>query len=411
MPWKETCPVLERYDFINDWLTRRGSLSGLCQVYGISPKTGWKWIRRFKQHGKSGLEECSRASHSHPNATDAQTAAPQTAALVISSRQAHPTWGPRKLREWLQARHEGHALPAASTIGDILKRAGLVRPRRRGRGLHGGDGNAADYGGANNVWCIDYKGQFKLGNGQMCYPLTVTDGHSRRILCCQGHHGPKEVHVRSAMEAAFRQYGLPQAIRSDNGTPFASIGAGRLTALSVWWLKLGIGLQRITPGKPQENGRHERMHRTLKAETARPPAKDMRDQQNRFDRWVEEFNSERPHEALGGATPSSVYERSEREYPGEVGDPEYPGHYETRRVASSGQLKFRYIRVYLSQALSNELVGLVEVADGEWRVKFCGMELATYDERRKRMKLIGSSGRVFSRAKKYKEKVSPMRPV
>jgi len=404
MPWKETCPMSERLNFVNDWLTRRGSVSGLCGVYGISRKTGCKWIARFKQHGKGGLQDSSRACRSHPNATDAATSA-----LIIAARQAHPTWGPRKLRDWLSRRHSD--LPAASTMGDILKRAGLVKPRRRGRGLHGGQGNTADYAGPNSVWCIDYKGQFKLGDASTCYPLTVTDGHSRMILCCQGHPGPRDADARSTLEEVFKEYGLPRAIRSDNGTPFASIGAGRLTALSVWWLKLGIALQRITPGKPQENGRHERMHRTLKAETAQPPASSMGRQQRRFDDWVEEFNFERPHEALDGQTPASAYELSEREYPGEVGDPEYPGHYETRRVGSNGFLKFRMVRVYLSQALSNELVGLVEVADGDWRVKFAGAELATYNERSKEMKQTGGSARASSKGKKYKQRVSPMRPV
>ncbi len=404
MPWKETCPMSERLNFVNDWLTRRGSISGLCEVYGISRKTGCKWIRRFKEHGKSGLEDNSRACRSHPNATDAETAD-----LVIAARKAHSTWGPNKLRDWLIRRHP--KLPAASTMGDILRRAGLVKPRRRGRRLRGGQGNVAAYDGPNSVWCIDYKGQFRLGDGQICYPLTVTDGHSRMILCCEGHPGPRDADASSTLEFVFREYGVPRAIRSDNGTPFASIGAGRLTALSVHWLKLGIELQRITPGKPQENGRHERMHRTLKAETANPPASNMRRQQARFDRWVEEFNFERPHEALDGQTPASAYELSEREYPGDVGDPEYPGHYETRRVSSNGLLKFRMVKVYLSQALSNELVGMVEVADGEWRVKFAGLELATYDERTKEMKQIGGSARACSKGKKYKERVSPMRPV
>jgi len=406
MPWKVTCPMSERLNFVNDWLTRRGSISGLCEVYGISRKTGCKWIRRFKANGKSGLEDRSRACRTHANATNAEIAA-----LVIAARKAHPTWGPRKLRDWLGQRHSGLALPASSTMGDILKRAGLVKPRRRGRALHGGQGSTADYAGPNSVWCIDYKGQFRLGNGQMCYPLTITDGHSRMILCCEGHSGPRDNEARSAMEDVFKEYGLPKAIRSDNGTPFASIGAGRLTALSVWWLKLGINLQRITPGKPQENGRHERMHRTLKAETARPPATNMSRQQRRFDRWVEEFNFERPHDALEGQTPASAYELSEREYPGEVGDPAYPSHFETRRVGNNGLLKFRGFKVYLSQALNNEMVGLLEVEDGQWRVKFAGLELATYDERSKEMKQIGGSARASSKGKKYKQRVSPMRPV
>lgn len=273
----------ERLNFVNDWLTRRGSISGLCAVYGISRKTGSKWIRRFQEHGKSGLEDKSRAALTHPNATD-----PATTTLVVSVRRAHPTWGPNKLRHWLQGRLPEQPLPAASTMGDILERAGLVKPRRRGRALHGGHGSTADYTGPNSVWCIDYKGQFRLGNGTLCYPLTITDGHSRMILCCEGHSGPRDGDARSAIEAEFKEYGLPNAIRSDNGTPFASISAGRLTALSVWWLKLGIQLQRITPGKPQENGRHERMHLTLKAETARPPAANMSRQQRRFDQWTED---------------------------------------------------------------------------------------------------------------------------
>jgi transposase InsO family protein len=395
MPWKETCAMSERLDFVHDWLSRRGSISGLCKVYGISRKTGSKWIARFRQHGKSGLQNNSRACRSHPNATDAETAA-----LVIAARQAHPSWGPRKLRDWLSRRHTG--LPAASTMGDILRRAGLVQPRRRGRRLHGGQGEVADYAGPNGVWCIDYKGQFRLGDGQMCYPLTVTDGHSRMVLCCEGHPGPRDINARSALETVFETYGLPHAIRSDNGTPFAGTGAGRLTSLSVWWLKLGIRLQRITPGKPQENGRHERMHRTLKAETARPPAACMQRQQQRFARWIEEFNFERPHEALDGAPPASVYELSAREYPGEVGAPEYPSHYERRRVGSSGVLKFRGVQVYLNQALSNELVGLLEVDDGAWRIKFAGLELATYDERSREMRHIGGSARANSKGKKYK---------
>ena len=406
MPWKETCPVSERINFINDWLERRGCVVGLCRVYGVSRKTGFKWIQRFKEDGKSGLGDRSRASHSHPNATD-----DETAALVISARRAHPTWGPRKLRDWLLPRHPGLSLPAISTMGDILKRAGLVSRRHRRRRLSGEDGSSADYSGSNNVWCIDYKGQFRLGNGRLCYPLTVTDGHSRLILCCEGHLGPRDEDARSALELVFRQYGLPRAIRSDNGTPFASIGAGRLTKLSVWWLKLEIKLQRITPGKPQENGRHERMHRTLKAETTRPPAMSMQRQQRRFDDWVEEFNFERPHQALDGATPASIYELSLREYPEEVCDPAYPGHYETRRVGSNGELKFGGHRVYLSQALRDELVGLVEVTDGQWRVKFGSLELATYDDRSKQMRAIGGSSRAFSKGKKYKKKASPMRPV
>jgi transposase InsO family protein len=398
MTWKETCAVSERTNFINEWLSKRGSVSGLCEAYGISRETGHKWIRRFMEDGKSGLEDKSRAPLTHPNATDLATSE-----LVIAARRSHPTWGPVKLRRWLQDRHPGLLLPAASTMGDILKRAGLVSPRRRGRRLHGSQGAAADYSSPNLVWCIDYKGHFRLGDGVLCYPLTVTDGFSRMILCCDGHEGTRSKDARASLERVFEEYGLPCLILSDNGVPFASTGAARLSVLSVWFLKLGIRLRRITPGKPQENGRHERMHRTLKAETARPPASSMGSQQVLFDEFVKEFNFERPHASLDGATPASVYERSKRVYLGEVGDLEYPGHFETRRVRSDGLMRIRGIKVYLSEALGNELVGLVEVEDGVWRVMFGSLEVATYDERAREMKPLGST-RDGSKGKRYKGK-------
>ena len=396
MPWKETCPMSERTNFINDWLSRRGSVSGLCVAYSISRDTGHKWIRRYKENGKSGLQDSSKASLTHPNATDHAMAA-----LVIAARRAHPTWGPIKLRRWLGDRQPGLLLPATSTMGDILKRAGLVKPRRCGRSLHGSQGSTADYGGPNSVWCIDYKGQFRLGDGMMCYPLTITDGFSRMILCCDGHTGTRYKDARHSLERVFREYGLPDAIRSDNGIPFASTGAARLTALSVWWLKLGIALQRIRPGKPQENGRHERMHRTLKAETSRPPALSMRRQQRRFEGFVEEFNFERPHAALNGATPASVFELSVREYPADVGDPEYPGHFEKRRVRRDGAVRIMGMQVYLSQALGHELVGLVEIDDGLWRLMFGSLELGVYHAVAGEFKAAGGKGS-SSQGKRYK---------
>lgn len=405
MPWKETCPVTERINFINDWIAKKGSVSGLCATYGITRETGHLWIRRFKQGGYPALEDRSKAAHSHPNETLADICA-----LIVAARRDHPTWGPKKLRPLLQRCHPGIELPALSTMNDILKRAGLVQPGRRCRRRHSDGGSGAISGGPNSVWCVDYKGQFRLGDGNLCYPLTVTDACSRMILCCEGHDGTRHDSARHSFELTFKRYGLPDAIRSDNGTPFASAGTARLTRLGVWWLKLGIKLQRIRPGRPQENGRHERMHRTLKAETARPPASNMTRQQGRFDAWVEEYNFERPHEALDGATPASRYEVSLREYPGEVADPEYPGHYEKRRVKPEGTLRLRGVQVYLSEALGNELVGAVEVADGEWRLKFGSLELATFDERRRELRPIGSN-RATSKGKLYKRKVSGMRPV
>jgi len=404
MPWKETCPVSERTCFINDWLAKAGSVSGLCRAYGISRDTGYHWINRFKQGGYPGLEDRSKAAHSHPNETP-----PEVCELIIAARRAHPTWGPKKLRPLLERSHPGIEFPALSTMSDILKRMGMVQPGRRCRRRHCDGGSGAIQGGPNSVWCVDYKGQFRLGDGNLCYPLTVTDGCSRMILCCDGHTGTRLDSARHSFEITFERYGLPDAIRSDNGTPFASNGAARLTKLSVWWLKLGIELQRIRPGRPQENGRHERMHRTLKAETARPPEASMKRQQKRFDGWVEEYNFERPHEALDGATPASRYEVSLREYTKELADVEYPGHYEKRRVRPNGTLRLKGVQVYLSEALGNELVGAVEVEDGEWRLKFGSLELATFDERKRELRPIGSK-RATSKGKLYKRKVSGMRP-
>ncbi|MBZ0138138.1 MAG: integrase core domain-containing protein [Planctomycetes bacterium] len=395
----------EKMNFINDWLAGCGTVSGLCQTYGDSRETGHLWIRRFKQLGASGLVDRSKAAHSHPNATS-----PDACALVIAAHRAHPSWGPKKLRPLLKGAHPGIELPALSTMGDILKRAGLVQPRRRCRRRQGDGGSGSISGGPNHVWCIDYKGQFRLGNGDMCYPLTLTDGCSRMILCCDAHAGPRHDDARRSLERVFRDFGLPDAIRSDNGTPFASTGTARLSRLSVWWLKLGIELQRIRPGRPQENGRHERMHRTLKAEAARPPERSMASQQARFDRWMEEFNFQRPHEALDGATPAGRYALPTREYPKQVSDPEYPGHYEKRRVRDDGTVRLKGVQVYLSEALGSQLIGAVELDDGVWRIKFGGLELATFDERTRSLTPIGST-RATSKGKLYKRKVSGMRPV
>jgi transposase InsO family protein len=290
MPWKETSLVEERRKFIEDWLTSHTDVSGLCRVYGISRKIGYKWIGRFKMAGWPGLEE----------------------------------------------RYPNVQLPAASTIGDILQRAGLITARNRRRRLVGQQGLVTPAQEANQVWSTDYKGQFRLGNGSYCYPLTVTDDFSRFVLGCDAHQRTTAQNARKSFEKLFDCYGLPDAMRSDNGTPFASVGAGRLTTLSAWWLKLGIRLDRITPGRPQENGRHERMHRTLKAETTRPPAASHAGQQRRFDTWRKQYNQERPHEALEQSTPTKFYCSFRRPYPKEVPPPEYPGHYEVRRVTHYG---------------------------------------------------------------------------
>lgn len=397
MPWKETSLVEERKKFIEDWLTSHTEVSGLCRVYGISRKSGYKWIDRFKMAGLPGLEDRSHATRRHPNEVPEQIRE-----LLIQSRKQHPSWGPKKLRAWLEPRHPNVQLPAASTIGDILQRAGLVTARSRRRRLVGQQGLVTPAQEANQVWSTDYKGQFRLGNGRYCYPLTVTDDFSRFVLGCDAHQRTTAQNARKSFEKLFHCYGLPDAMRSDNGTPFASVGAGRLTRLSAWWLKLGIRLERITPGRPQENGRHERMHRTLKAETTRPPSASHAGQQRRFDTWRNEYNQERPHEALEQSTPTQFYCSSGRPYPKQVPSPEYPGHYEVRRVRHDGSIRFRGLEMFLSEALSREPVGLYEVDDGLWRICFCSLDLAVFDERAGELRRLGGSPRASSKGKPYK---------
>ena len=259
----------ERKRFIEDWL-RGGAtnLAALCRLYEISRKTGYKWIERFEAGGLPALEERSHAAHLQP-----RRIAAAVEKRLIAARRRHPTWGPKKLRAWLRATEPETAWPAASTIGEALRRAGLVTPRKRVRRLvDSPPGPLREPETSNDVWTLDHKGQFRTGDGALCYPLTVADGYSRYLPACEAHGGTSYQAARGSLERLFRERGLPRRVRSDNGSPFASTGAGRLTRLSVWWLKLGIEVERIEPGKPQQNGRHERLHRTLKAETARPPA-------------------------------------------------------------------------------------------------------------------------------------------
>ena len=376
----------ERKRFIEDWLAGGGSnIAGLCRTYQISRKTGYKWIERFRQGGLSALEDRSHAALRQPGRM------PESVERrIVAARREHPSWGPKKLRAWLEAREPGSSWPAASTIGEALRRAGLVSPRRKVRRVGAGSGRLQDPQRANEVWSIDYKGQFRTGDGQWCYPLTVVDGYSRYLLACVGHRQPSGAAARASLEELFGERGLPERMRSDNGTPFASAGAGRLSQLSAWWLKLGIEVERIAPGKPQQNGRHERLHRTLKAQTARPPAADRQQQQERFDRFREEYNEERPHEALGQRPPGSVYERSGRSCPEELADPDYPGHWERRRVKKDGYVRFQGRAHFLSEALAKQLTGWVEVDEGAWEVWFGPVELALFDASQAKLRPLGA---------------------
>lgn len=375
MPWRTTGPMDERTQFIAAWLQREESVSVLCRRFGISRKTGYKLLGRYAAEGPSGLRERSHAPHGQPHAIPA---AVQETLLAV--RAAHPHWGPRKVRAWLARRCPEQPWPATSTIGALLQRHGLTVPRRRR--LHAtptGRGLRAD--GPNAVWAADFKGWFRTGDGQRCDPLTISDAYSRYLLRCQLVAGVAEPVVRPLFEATFREYGLPQVIRTDNGPPFASLAAGGLSRLAVWWIRLGIRPQRITPGHPEENARHERMHRTLKEETAQPPQPTARAQQRAFDRFRHVYNAERPHEALGQQPPATAYGPSPRPYPERLPALHYPDPVLVRRTHPNGDIKWRGQRVFISQALAGELVGLEEIADGHWRVCFGPVELGWLDAR------------------------------
>jgi len=379
MPWKETRVVDQRIRFIMELEQGHLSKASLCRRFGISRPTADKWIKRYQSLGLSGLHDQSRAPCRHPNETPRELAE-----LIVGLRRRYPTWGPKKLRVLLERKYPQMPWPGCSTIGEILRRAGLTVPRKRRRRTPPHTQPFAACDGPNAVWCADFKGWFRTGDGSRCEPLTISDAYSRYLLRLQGMDETKGGPVKSLFEATFREYGLPAAIRTDNGTPFASRGLGGLSRLSVWWLKLGIEPERIEPGKPQQNGRHERMHLTLKQETASPPARDLRRQQTAFDRFRLTFNEERPHEALGQKCPASVYSISPRAYrePVEV---EYPCGFEVRSVKSNGVFNWRGQVVFLGEAFGHERVGVAEVADGCWSVYFCRRALGIVDERRRKV--------------------------
>jgi putative transposase len=365
----------QRVALIADWLRAEWTMTALAERYGISRKTAYKWVARYEAEAAVGLTERSRAPKAHGRAMPAPV---RTAVLAL--REAHPHWGPKKLRAVLREREPAVVWPAASTLGDLLRREGLSQPRRRRRHVIPLTQPLASATAPNDVWTADFKGWFRTADGTRCDPLTVADAWSRFVLCCR-IVPPSEAGVRPWFERVFRDYGLPRAMRTDNGAPFATLGAARLSQLSVWWLKLGIQLDRIDPGHPEQNGRHERFHLTLQQETASPPAVTPRHQQQRFDQMVAVFNTERPHEALGQRPPARVYAPSARAYPARLEDPWYDATHQVRRVRPTGQIKWRGELVFLSETVRGELVGLAESERGDWIVRFMHVELGRIDRR------------------------------
>lgn len=368
MPWKTKSPVDLRTEFMNR-VMRGERIADLCREYGVSRKTGDKYKKRYERLGEAGLLDQSRAPKVIPHRTP-----PELVEVLVAERKRHPTWGPKKLKVVLEERL-GRVFPAASTIGDILARAGVVQKRVRRRRTAPQPTVLREANAPNDVWCIDYKGHFRLGNRSLCYPLTITDQHSRYVLGCEAMGAISDEGAREACEEIFHRHGLPKAIRSDNGTPFASTGLANLTQLSAFWMRLGIELERIRPAHPEENPQHERMHRTLKAETTRPPRSNLLQQQEAFDTWCEEFNNERPHEALRMKRPAQVYKASPRKMPKVLLEPDYPEHDDVVQVSRIGHVYFRRKQVYVSQALAYQYVGIREEPDGRWLMTFMQLNL------------------------------------
>jgi transposase InsO family protein len=300
---------------------------------------------------------------------------------ILEARRHHPSWGPRKVLAWLALRQPDLEMPTASTAGDLLKRRGLVkRRRRRPAWKHPGAPGLVTHA-PNDLWTADFKGHFRTGDGEYCYPLTIADQHTRYLIACDGLSSVRTQEARPVFERVFRDVGLPAAIRTDNGAPFCSTGIHGLCAMNVWWIRLGIQHQRIEPSHPEQNGAHERMHRTLKAETTRPPASTRRGQQRKFHAFREAYNQERPHEALGQQPPITQWQPSRREYPSALPKPEYPGHHLVRLVSNAGTFRFKARQLFLSQALKQGYVGLEETGDGIWSIYFYDLLLGKLDER------------------------------
>jgi len=383
MPWKEQSVMDAKLRFVADCLRGDETMTALCELYGISRETGYVWKRRYLSEGLDGLEERSRA----PKQINHQTPI-EVAQRIIDLRLERPHWGVKKLLALLERGDPETAWPAHSTAHDILKRAGLVDSRRRRRRPIPQEHPFQAVNAPNDTWCIDFKGWFRTRDGERCDPLTVTDAASRYLLACEIMPERTEP-VCAAVDNLFRDYGLPLAIRSDNGSPFASTGAGGLSRLAVHWVKLGIRLERITPGKPQQNGRHERMHETLKNETTKPPAETATEQQRRFDRFRHDFNHCRPHEALDQTFPAEHYRSSPRPMPDRVPEPWYDADHAVRRVRPTGEIKWGGDLVFISEALAGENVGITETQAGHWLVRFSDVELGIIDRRTRKLNRFG----------------------
>ena len=359
--------------FLSAFARQERPVIELCRDYEISRKTAYKWLKRFIEYGPQGLEERSRARNSQALATSNKMVEE-----IIALRKERPSWGAKKLLAVLKKRHPKWKLPARTTVCDILKREGLTKKRRRRPKLHHPGKPTTLIKAPNDLWTIDFKGEFKTRDGKYCYPLTVADAFSRHVFGMQAFLSPNLHNTKEVLKRLFREYGLPRRIRSDNGPPFASTALCRLSRLSVWLIRLGIEVELIEPGKPQQNGRHERMHKTMKSETR--IMKTLKAQQRFFNWYRQDFNQNRPHEALGMRTPSEVHRKSDRKYPEKLDAQSYPGHYEIRIVSGNGAFRWKSKSVLASSTLRGQYLGLEAVGPEVWKVYFCRKLLGFYYE-------------------------------
>lgn len=388
MPWRKTQPMDQKIRLIADWKELEYHITDLAKLYEVSRKTVHKWVRRYEEEGIDGLKEKSRAPINSPNKTKESIIK-----ALIEEKCNHRNWGPKKITAFLRRRYPKEYWPAASTTGEWLKKAGLTGKRKKRSNVPSYSEPFSKCNLSNDVWSADYKGQFRTKDRRLCYPLTISDNHARYLLECKALEGPRYRETKLVFETVFKQYGLPSAIRIDNGTPFAGRNVTGLSRLSMWWIKLGIIPERIDKGAPEQNGRHERMHRTLKEETVNPPAINLKYQQEKFDWFRVEYNEDRPHEALGQEPPISVYKRSEREYTEKPFIPEYDLDFYVRCVKRGGEIKFKGNLYFLTEVLGGERVGLKEIDEDKWQINFGFQPIGTLNLRKKRIEPIEKCNR------------------
>lgn len=376
MPWNESTRMDERLRFVEAYLSGDFTMAALCRCAGVTRPTGYLWLERYRRYGEAGLCDRSHTAFCCPHRT-----ADGIVEQLLELRLEHPYWGPRKLRAVACRRWPAVSWPCRSTVAAILKREGLVAARRPRRRLSERAGTMARTPPRpNDLWTFDFKGKFRTGDRRDCHSLTTTDLASRTLLQLVARPDTCGTPVRRHTDVLMREVGLPETIHSDGGPPFASVGIGRLSRLSLHWLKLGIRIERSRPASPQDNASHERMHRTLKQECTRPPAANLAEQQHRFDHFRHEFNHERPHEAIADRTPAELYRPSPRPYPRRLPPVDYPGHYQQRRVSAVGQFRWSNQRFFLGSVLAGEVIGLEEIEDGVWSLYFATYMLARLDE-------------------------------